>query len=81
MRDITPTHAALALIGAAFIVLGSCTPNAELRLRYTTEVTQCTQNERAIVDRQGTTAEQDRSDLAAERTRCDAALAAIEGAQ
>jgi hypothetical protein len=53
-----------------------------LRAAYATEAARCVANERAIVDRQGTTEEQDRADLALERTRCDAALAGIEeGAQ
>ena len=61
------------------LVLG-CGASAELRARYATEVARCTANERAIVDRQGTTLEQDRADLEVERARCDAALAAIGGA-
>lgn len=61
------------------LVLG-CGASAELRARYATEVSRCTANERAIVDRQGTTLEQDRADLEVERARCDAALAAIGGA-
>jgi Tfp pilus assembly protein PilV len=46
---------------------------------YTAEVALCIANERAIVDREGTSREQDAADLAAERARCDAALAAIGG--
>lgn len=61
------------------LVLG-CGASAELRARYATEVARCMSNERAIVDRQGTTLEQDRADLEVERARCDAALAAIGGA-
>ena len=62
------------------ILLTGCGASAELRARYATEVARCTANERAIVDRQGTTYEQDRADLEVERARCDAALAAIGGA-
>lgn len=45
---------------------------------YTLEQARCYQNERDIIDRQGTTEEQDYADMAAERERCAAALAAIE---
>lgn len=77
---MTRTHLAAFVLGGLMITWGACTPSAELRLKYTAEVARCTQNERAIVDRQGTTEEADRTDLAAERERCDAALAVIEGA-
>jgi hypothetical protein len=59
-------------------VLTACGPSTQLRIAYSTEVARCTTNERAIVDRADTTLEQDQTDLATERTRCDAALAAIE---
>ena len=49
------------------------------RASLATETQVCLLNERAIVDRMGTTAEQDAADLAAERARCDAARAAIVG--
>lgn len=62
----------------AVVLLGGCGASAELRVAYATETARCTQNERAIVDRSGTTAEQDRADLDSERVRCDAALSAIE---
>lgn len=65
-------------IGCA-LLLGACGgASAEVRAAYSVEVARCIANERAIVDRQGTTREQDQSDLAAERARCDAALQAIE---
>jgi len=57
-----------------------CGASAELRARYATEVARCTANERAIVDRPGTSFDEDQRDLLAERARCDAALAAIGGA-
>lgn len=41
------------------------------------ETQRCLVNEREIVDRPGTSEEQDRADLAAERARCDAARAMI----
>lgn len=47
------------------------------RTDLATETQRCLVNERAIVERTGTTEEQDRADLAAERARCDAARAAI----
>lgn len=63
-------------------LLVGCGPgiSQELRVSYATEVARCIANEREIVNRQGTTAEQDRDDLEAERARCDAALRAIEEA-
>ena len=67
-----------AVLSMALVV--GCGASAELRARYATEVARCTANERAIVDRQETTYEQDRADLEVERARCDAALAAIGGA-
>ena len=62
-----------------FVALTGCGASAELRARYATEVARCTANERAIVDRQGTSFEEDQRDLLLERNRCDAALAAIGG--
>lgn len=50
------------------------------RTAYGVEATRCAANERAIVDRVGTTEAQDREALRAERERCDDALHAIEGA-
>jgi hypothetical protein len=41
------------------------------------ETQRCIVNERAIVDRAGSTEAQDRADLSAERMRCDATRAAI----
>ena len=56
-----------------------CGASAEIRTRYATEVSRCIANERAIVDRQGTSYEQDREDLDVERVRCNAALQQIGG--
>lgn len=64
-------------IALVLLTMGSCTPT-QLRISYAKEVARCTTNERAIVDRQDTTLEQDHAALDAERERCDAALAAIE---
>lgn len=71
------------VVGALLLVLAlfaaSCGgASAATRTAYGVEAARCVANERAIVDRQGTTEAQDRADLRAERTRCDAALAAIE---
>lgn len=63
----------------SFLLLIGCGASAELRASYATTVTECIAHERAIVDRQGSTLEQDEADLAIERTRCDAALAAVGG--
>jgi hypothetical protein len=49
----------------------------ETRTAYAVEVAKCIANEQAIVDRSGTTEEQDYADLTAERNRCDAALNAV----
>jgi hypothetical protein len=62
------------------VLLPGCGASAELRTRYATEVARCIANERAIVDRQGTSYEQDLEDLDAERARCNAALESIGGA-
>jgi len=62
-----------------FVLLPGCGASAELRTRYATEVARCVANERAIVDRQGTSYEQDRDDLDVERARCNAALDQIGG--
>lgn len=62
------------------LLLASCGPSERLRVAYATEVALCIANERAIVDREGTSREEDAADLAAERARCDAALVAIGGA-
>ncbi len=70
-----------ALVALALLSMGvSCGASEQLRVAYAAEVALCVANERAIVDREGTTREQDLADLAAERARCDAALAAIGGA-
>lgn len=67
---------ALALVS----MLHGCNPQVTpaMRARYAEEVTRCIANERAIVDREGSTLDEDRADLALERARCDAALAEIE---
>jgi hypothetical protein len=50
---------------------------AEQRTAYAVEQARCLANERAIVDREGTSYELDRYDLEQERARCDAALHVI----
>lgn len=61
------------------VVYGCGTASLETRTAYSIEAAHCVANERAIVDREGTTREQDEADLAAERARCDAALLTIGG--
>lgn len=56
-----------------------CGASAQLRTAYATEMARCISNERAIIDRQGTSYEQDREDLDVERARCNAALQQIGG--
>jgi hypothetical protein len=81
MRNATPIHGLMVIVGTALLLSGaSCGASADIRTRYAVEVARCTANERAIVDREGTSLEQDREDLEVERARCDAALAAIGGA-
>ena len=70
----------MRVIALTAIILAGCGASAEIRTRYATEVSHCIANERAIIDRQGTSYEQDREDLDAERARCNAALESIEGA-
>ncbi len=63
---------------ALVALLDGCVVSHEVRARYALEHARCLANERAIVDRPGTSYEQDTDDLEAERLRCDAALDAIE---
>ena len=65
-------------LGAATVGCGAQL-TASQREALAVETQRCLANERAIVDRPDTTEEQDRADLAAERSRCDAARAAIVG--
>lgn len=66
---------------ASLLLLGACSgASAATRTAYTAVVADCVRRERIIVDRTGTTEEQDRADLAVERARCDAALHVAEGA-
>jgi len=60
------------------LLVGACGSSAQLRAQYASEVARCTQNERHIVARDDSTAEQDDADLAVERARCDAALVTID---
>jgi hypothetical protein len=69
-----------AIVFCAALSMGaSCGASEAIRVAYATEVALCIANERAIVDREGTSREQDLADLDAERARCNAALAAIGG--
>jgi hypothetical protein len=80
-QSISETSRFLAafVAGLGFLVTGSCGgASAEIRAAYAVETARCIANERAIVDRQDSTREQDERDLAAERARCDEALRAIE---
>lgn len=77
--DVPPALAVLLAAGLAAHATG-CGASPETRAAYAAETERCIANERAIVDRTGTTEAQDREDLATERARCDAARAAIGGA-
>lgn len=72
----------VAVVVAVALYLSGCGgASAETRTAYAVEQSRCLANERAIVDRGGTTYEEDREDLELERTRCDAALQAIYGGE
>jgi len=70
---------AVVVIAALGYLLSGC--GAQLtdsqRSALTLETQRCIANERAIVDREGSTAQQDEADLIAERIRCNATRAAI----
>ena len=71
----------LALAAGPVLVGCGAQLTASQREALAVETQRCVANERAIVDRTDTTEEQDRADLAAERSRCDAARAAIVGGE
>lgn len=66
------------LILCLFLAGCGASVSNETRTAYSIEIAHCAANERQIVDRPGTTREQDEHDLAVERARCDAATHAIE---
>lgn len=76
-RRLPPTILVLALLGVTLSGCGHMSDAA--RVAYATEQAHCIANQRAIVERTGTTAEQDEADFDAEVARCDAALAEIAG--
>jgi len=86
----TPHCSPVPLTGAASIesmrhlllmlLLTGCGASSATIARYAAEQTLCLRNERAIIDRSGTSEEEDEADYAAEQARCDAALLIIEGA-
>lgn len=80
MNRIRENKRALAAILLLALVVGCGPTLGQTRARYEAEVTHCIDSEQAIVARTGTTADQDAADLAAERARCDAALAGIRHA-
>lgn len=60
------------------LAVWACGPSiSTVRVAYQSELSRCNANEHAIVARAGTTAEEDASDMRAERERCDAARNAI----
>lgn len=68
----------LVLVLLAYVVAACGSASPAVKGAYSLEAARCIANEREIVERSGTTEEQDRADLAAERARCDAELAQIE---
>ena len=63
------------IVATALLAYGCGGASAETRRSYAAIVAECEANEMVIVARPGTTAASDAADLAAERVRCDAALA------
>jgi hypothetical protein len=76
-RSFIVVSAVLVGIGIAVQCSGCGGATAEQRTAYAVEQARCLANERAIVDREGTSYELDRYDLEQERARCDAALRVI----
>ncbi len=66
------------LLPLAFVFVAGCGASGAVRSAYALEQARCLANERQIIDRESSEAEDDR-DMAAERARCDAALLAIGG--
>lgn len=79
-RNLPPALVLVLALGASTLGCGAQLTAAQ-REALAAETQRCLANERAIVDRPGTTEEQDRANLATERERCDAARAAIVGGE
>ena len=81
-RNLPPALVLVLALAAGPVLVGcGAQLTASQREALAVETQRCLANERAIVDRPDTTDEQDRADLAAERSRCDAARAAIVGGE
>ena len=81
-RNLPPALVLVLALAAGPVLVGcGAQLTASQREALAVETQRCVANERAIVDRPDTTEEQDRADLAAERSRCDAARAAIVGGE
>ena len=81
-RNLPPALVLVLALAAGPVLVGcGAQLTASQREALAVETQRCVANERAIVDRPDTTDEQDRADLAAERSRCDAARAAIVGGE
>lgn len=68
---------ALLLVASA----AGCGASTSTRAAYALEQGRCIANERSVIDREGTSYEDDQRALQEERARCDAALRAIEGSE
>jgi len=76
-RRITPVVTAAAFfIGAS--ALTGCGASAETRGRYALEVSRCVAEERAVIEREGFSYEEDAEAMQLVRERCDAELDRIE---
>ena len=77
---MTRDHLWMLVLGA-FCILSACAwrDNARELEAYNREAERCSQNIEAIVEREGTTREQDLADLDIEEQRCFEALEQIMG--
>jgi hypothetical protein len=71
--------AALGVVTWFGWAIEGCGASAATHSAYSIEAARCIANERVIIERTGTTEEQDRADMAAERARCDHELSLIVG--
>jgi hypothetical protein len=82
MRGLNKAALAVAMfaVPAAASNMAGCGASAQTIAAYSAEHARCQLNQRAIVERRGTTEEEDMAAWDAEVARCDAALRAIEEA-
>lgn len=76
MRQIWGVAGVLLLVVAGATV--GCGASVQTRTNYALEQARCIANQKEIVDREGTTYDQDYEDMVAEIARCDRELRLIE---